>query len=56
MPRKAQVTYPDATAPPGNAKFQGGGSTGKKASLNKAGRETPLQKQEGTPRDKGVNR
>ena len=53
---KGREHYPDATAPPGNAKFQGGGSRGKKASLNKAGRETPLQKQEGTPKDKGVNR
>ena len=54
MPRKAQVTYPDATAPPGNAKFQGGGSTGKKATLNKS--KPVLPKQIGTPRDKGVNR
>jgi len=44
------------SAPPGKAKFQGGGSTGKKSSLNKSGRATPLQKQVGTPRDKGVNR
>lgn len=56
MPRSGKVLYPDATAGPGKAKFQGGGSTGKKASLNKAGRETPVIKGEGTPRDKGVNK
>jgi len=44
------------SAPPGKAKFQGGSSTGKKSSLNKANRETPMTKNIGTPRDKGVNR
>ena len=56
MHRSGKVLYPDATEAPGKAKFQGGGSTGKKASLNKAGRETPVIKNEGTPKDKGVNR
>lgn len=56
MPHKGKVLYPDATAAPGKAVFQGGSSTGKKASLNTAGRETPVIKNEGTPRDKGVNR
>jgi len=51
-----KVTYPNPCAPPGKAKSQGGGSTGKKATLNKAGRETPMIKNEGTPKDKGVNR
>ena len=53
---KGKEYCPDCTAPPGNAKFQGGRSFGKKAKLNKAGRETPTLKQEGTPKDKGVNR
>lgn len=56
MPKGGKVTYPDATAAPGKARFQGGGSRGKKASLNKAGRETPTIKNEGAPKDKGVNR
>lgn len=53
---KGREHYPDPTRGPGNAKFQGGGSTGKKATLNKAGRETPMTKSVGTPKDKGVNR
>jgi hypothetical protein len=53
---KGKEYYPDATASPGKAKFQGGSSKGKKATLNKAGRETPLIKSVGTPKDKGVNR
>jgi hypothetical protein len=56
MPHKGKITYPDACAPPGKAKYQGGGSTGKSATLNKTGRETPLPKNIGTPRDKGVNK
>ena len=56
MPHKGKVLYPDACAPPGNAKSQGGSSFGKKASLNKSGLATPTLKQEGTPKDKGVNR
>ncbi len=54
MAHKALVTYPDARADPGHAKFQGGSSTGKKATLNKS--KEVLPKQIGTPRDKGVNR
>jgi len=54
MPHKGQILYPDVAAPPGNAKFQGGGSTGKKSKLNKS--KEVLPKQIGTPRDKGVNR
>jgi len=53
---KGKEFYPDACAPPGKAKFQGGSSKGKKASLNKSGLETPMIKTDGTPRDKGVNR
>lgn len=53
---KGKVYMPDATAAPGKAKFQGGGSTGKKASLNNSGLATPTLKQMGTPKDKGVNR
>lgn len=56
MPHQGKILYPDPTAAPGKAKFQGGGSTGKSATLNKAGRETPMTKNEGTPQDKGVNR
>lgn len=56
MAKSGKVLYPDPCAAPGKAKFQGGSSKGKKASLNKAGRETSLPKQEGTPKDKGVNR
>jgi len=55
MPRSGKVLYPDACAAPGKPKSQGGSSTGKSAKF-KGGPETPLQKQEGTPRDKGVNR
>ena len=43
-------------APPGKAKSDGGSSFGKKSKLNKGGRETPMTKSTGTPRDKGVNR
>ena len=46
----------DGCASPGKAKSQGGSSFGKKARLNKGGRETPTLKQVGTPKDKGVNR
>ena len=46
----------DGCAGPGKAKADGGRSFGKKATLNKSGRETPLPKQIGTPKDKGVNR
>ena len=53
---KAKSYMPDCTAAPGKAKSQGGSSFGKKSSLNKAGRETPVLKNVGTPRDKGVNR
>lgn len=56
MAKHGKVCYPDCTAPPGKAKFQGGRSYGKKSSLNKAGRETPMTKSVGTPKDKGVNR
>ena len=56
MPRGGKVLYPDACAAPGKAKSQGGSSFGKKAKLNKSGRETPRIKNEGTPKDKGVNR
>lgn len=56
MPKGGKVTYPDACAPPGKAKADGGSSFGKKARLNKGGRETPTLKQVGTPKDKGVNR
>jgi hypothetical protein len=54
MPRRGKIIYPDATASPGNAKFQGGGSRGKSSKLNKS--KEVLPKQIGTPRDKGVNR
>ncbi len=50
-----KVLYPDACAPPGKPKSQGGSSTGKRAKF-KGGAETPMIKNEGTPRDKGVNR
>jgi len=50
-----KVLYPDACGPKGKPKFQGGGSTGKRAKF-KGGAETPMTKNEGTPRDKGVNR
>lgn len=53
---KGKTYMPDATCSPGKAKADGGSSFGKKSKLNKAGRETPLPKQVGTPRDKGVNR
>lgn len=46
----------NCNAAPGKAKFQGGKSTGKAATLNKGGRETPMTKSVGTPKDKGVNR
>lgn len=44
------------SAAPGRAKFQGGKSTGKKATANKSGLETPMSKSKGRPADKGVNR
>ena len=50
-----KVSYPDACAPPGKPKSDGGGSTGKRTKF-KPGAETPMIKNEGTPRDKGVNR
>jgi hypothetical protein len=53
---KGKTYDTDCGAPPGKAKFQGGRSFGKKAKLNKGGRVTPTLKQEGTPKDKGVNR
>lgn len=56
MPRGGKVLYPDATAAPGKAKFQGGSSKGKKASLNNKNLETPVTSSKGTPKDKGVNR
>ena len=56
MGMKGKILYPDACAPPGKAKFQGGRSFGKKTKLNKSGLETPMTKSIGTPRDKGVNR
>ena len=52
---KGRVSYPDATAPPGKPKSQGGSSTGKRTKF-KPGAATPMIKNEGTPRDKGVNR
>lgn len=55
MPAK-KAYYQNPSAPPGKAKSQGGSSFGKKSSLNKSGRETPMTKNIGTPRDKGVNR
>lgn len=55
MPNEGKILYPDARGGKGKPKFQGGGSTGKR-SVFKGGAATPLQKQEGTPRDKGVNR
>lgn len=55
MPHKGKVTYPDCTGAPGNAKFQGGGSRGKSASLNNKNLDSKC-KNVGTPRDKGVNR
>jgi hypothetical protein len=50
-----KITYPDACGAPGKAKSQGGSSTGKKAALNKH-KPSPLIKNIGTPKDKGVNR
>ena len=55
MSRNGKVTYPDCTGPTGKPVFQGGKSTGKKA-VFKPGAATPMTKNEGTPRDKGVNR
>jgi len=48
-------TYPDACGAPGKPKFQGGKSTGKRTKF-KGHQGTPLIKNKGTPRDKGVNR
>jgi hypothetical protein len=56
MPHKGKILYPDTCGAPGKATSQGGSSTGKAATLNKTGRETPMTKTIGTPRDKGVNR
>lgn len=56
MPKGGKILYPDACGAPGKATFQGGRSFGKKSKLNKGGRATPTLKQEGTPKDKGVNR
>jgi hypothetical protein len=53
--KHGKVLYPDACGPKGNPKSQGGGSTGKRTKF-KGGAETPMIKNEGTPRDKGVNR
>ncbi len=55
MPHEGKVLYPDARGAPGKPKFQGGGSKGKSAKF-KGGAETPMIKNIGTPRDKGVNR
>jgi len=54
MPR-GKITYPDACGPKGKPKADGGGSRGKRSKF-KGGAETPMHKNEGTPRDKGVNR
>jgi len=43
------------TAAPGKPKADGGGSTGKRTKF-KGGAETPVIKNVGKPRDKGVNR
>lgn len=51
---KGKTYYTDPTAPPGKPQFQGGGSTGKSTKF-KGGAETPMHKNIGTPRDKGVN-
>ena len=53
--KNGKVLYPDPCGAPGKPKFQGGGSTGKSAKF-KGGAATPMTKNEGTPRDKGVNR
>lgn len=55
MPHKGTYSYPNATADPGKPKFQGGGSTGKQTKF-KSHKPAVLIKNEGTPRDKGVNR
>jgi len=52
---KGKTLYPDPCAAPGKPKTDGGGSTGKRAKF-KGGAETPMTKNEGRPRDKGVNR
>ena len=52
---KGKNLYPDACAAPGKPKFQGGKSTGKRTKF-KSHKPTPLIKNQGTPRDKGVNR
>ena len=52
---KGKVLYPDPCAAPGKPKSQGGSSTGKRSKF-KPGAATPMIKNEGTPRDKGVNR
>lgn len=53
--KHGKETYPDARGPKGSPKSDGGGSTGKRSKF-KGGAETPMTKNEGTPRDKGVNR
>lgn len=55
MPDEGKMSYPDARGAPGKPKADGGGSRGKRAKF-KGGAETPPLKNEGTPRDKGVNR
>ena len=55
MPRNGKVLYPDPCGAPGKPKSDGGGSTGKRTKF-KGGAATPMTKNEGTPRDKGVNR
>ena len=52
---KGKTYDPNCNAPPGKAKFQGGRSFGKKSKLNKH-KPAELIKNEGTPKDKGVNR
>lgn len=55
MPKGGKITYPDACGAPGKPKSQGGSSTGKRSKF-KAPKPANLIKNEGTPRDKGVNR
>lgn len=56
MAGNGKIYDTNPSAAPGKAKFQGGGSTGKAATLNKGGRETPMTKSVGTPKDKSLNR
>lgn len=57
MSKHGKIYYQSVTDDAGtvNAKFQGGGSTGKEAKF-KPGAATEMTKSIGTPRDKGVNR